>query len=150
VCLRVFNAYGPGQRIPPVNAPVIPNFLRQSMLNGTLVMHGNGAQTRDYIYVDDVVNAMTAAATAPNVDNLIINVGSGKETGVRELAQLAVQVTGNSPEIINNARNDGGPDRLCADISLSREKLGFQPTISLEVGLRLTLEHDPKLKSILG
>ncbi|MCE1253449.1 MAG: NAD-dependent epimerase/dehydratase family protein [Anaerolineae bacterium] len=149
VCLRVFNAYGPGQRIPPVNAPVIPNFLRQSMLNGTLVLHGQGGQTRDYVYVDDVVNAMMAAATAPDVDNCIINVGSGHDTGVRELAQLAVQVTGSAPEILVNARSDGGPDRMCADISLAREKLGFQPTTSLEVGLRLTLEHDPKLKPML-
>ena len=148
VCLRVFNTYGPGQQIPPVNAPVIPNFLRQAMLNGTLVLHGNGYQTRDYIYIDDVVNAMVNASTAPNVDKQIINIGSGRETGVRELADLAIQVTGGTPEIIDNNRSDGGPDRLCADISLAREKLNFQPTISLEVGIRLTLEHDPKLKTL--
>jgi UDP-glucose 4-epimerase len=145
VCLRVFNAYGPGQRISPVNTPVIPNFLRQARLHGTLVLHGDGGQTRDYIYADDVVYAMINAATAPNVDKQIINVGSGRETGVRELAQLAVQITGGSPEILVNNRNDGGPDRMCADVSLAKEKLNFQPTISLEVGMRLTLEHDPKL-----
>src|SRR5512136_1299022 len=58
VCLRVFNAYGPGQHIPPVHAPVIPYFLRQAMQHGTLVIHGDGKQTRDYVYVDDVVTAM--------------------------------------------------------------------------------------------
>ena len=64
VVLRVFNAYGPGQHLPPVHAPVIPYFLRQSWNNGTLVVHGDGNQTRDYVYIDDVVEAMVAAATA--------------------------------------------------------------------------------------
>ena len=61
-CLRVFNAYGPGQHHPPVHTPVIPNFLRQAWENGTIVIHGNGEQTRDYVYVDDVVNAMVGSA----------------------------------------------------------------------------------------
>src|SRR5512138_621105 len=82
VCLRVFNAYGPGQHIPPVHAPVIPNLLRQSFLAGTIVVHGDGTQTRDYVYVDDVVNALAAAATAPDVNQCIINVGSGIDTSV--------------------------------------------------------------------
>jgi UDP-glucose 4-epimerase len=148
VCLRVFNAYGPGQSLSPVNAPVIPNFLRQAMLNGTLVMHGDGSATRDYIYIDDVVNAMVRSATAANVDKAIINVGSGKETAIRDVSQMAIQVTGGSPQILANNRSDGGPDRMCADIGVAKEKLNFQPTISLEVGLRLTLEHDPKLKLV--
>jgi UDP-glucose 4-epimerase len=98
--------------------------------------------------VDDVVNAMVNASMAPNVDKQIINIGSGRETGVRELADLAIQVTGGSPEIIENNRSDGGPDRLCADITLAKAKLNFQPTISLEVGMRLTMEHDPKLSAL--
>lgn len=146
VCLRVFNAYGPGQHIPPVHAPVIPNFLRQSALNGTLVVHGDGNQTRDYVYVDDVVNAMTAAATAPEVNQCIINVGSGRETSIRELARLAVEVTLGDPEVVYNPRNDRGPSRMCADISLAKEKLGYRPLTALEEGLRLTLEQDPRLR----
>jgi UDP-glucose 4-epimerase len=63
--LRVFNAYGPGQHLPASHPPVIPNFLRQAMRNGTLVVHSDGSQTRDYVYLDDVVSAMIAAATAP-------------------------------------------------------------------------------------
>src|SRR5512145_1224670 len=61
VSLRVFNAYGPGQRLPASNPPVIPNFLRQATHNGTIVVHGQGTQTRDYVYVDDVIDAMVAA-----------------------------------------------------------------------------------------
>jgi len=77
VCLRVFNAYGPGQHLPPVHAPVIPNFLRQAAQNGTMVVNGDGSQTRDYVYIEDVVDAMESAATAPQANQQIINVGSG-------------------------------------------------------------------------
>src|SRR5574338_411958 len=108
VALRVFNAYGPGQHLPPVHAPVIPSFLRQSCHNGTLVLYGEGAQTRDYVYIDDVVNAMAAAVNAPEVNQRIINIGSGVETSVRELVNLVLEVTGGKPEIVNNPRNESG------------------------------------------
>lgn len=150
LCLRVFNAYGPGQHIAPVHAPVVMAFLRQSLNNGTLVIHGDGEQTRDYVYVDDVVNAMIAASTAPEVNQLTINVGSGKETSVRDLAAMVVAVTGSEPEVVYNPRSDRGSSRLCADISLASDKLNFKPGISLETGLRLTLERDPQLRTRNG
>jgi UDP-glucose 4-epimerase len=146
VCLRVFNAYGPGQHLPPVHAPVIPNLLRQARLNGTIVIHGDGNQSRDYVYLDDVVNAMVSASTAPDINQLIINVGSGRETTVRELVRLALEITGGKPEIVYNPRTERGPGRMCADLTLARQLLGYQPTIALEVGLRMTLERDPRLK----
>ncbi len=145
VCLRVFNTYGPGQHIPPVHAPVIPNFLRQSALNGTLVVHGDGRQTRDYVYIDDVVNAMQAAATAANVNKETINVGSGRETSIRELARLSMEITGGQPEVVYNPRNDRGPSRMCADISLASKKLDYKPLTPLEEGLRLTFQQDSRL-----
>ncbi|HNZ00641.1 MAG TPA: NAD-dependent epimerase/dehydratase family protein [Anaerolineaceae bacterium] len=146
VCLRVFNAYGPGQHMPPVHAPVIPYFIRQSIQNGTIVIHGDGKQTRDYVYVDDVVAAMISAATASSVNQMVINVGGGAETSVRDLANLVMQVTGGQPEVITNPRNDGGPARLWADLTLARQKLDYEPDISLETGLRLTLERDPRFQ----
>jgi len=147
VCLRVFNAYGPGQHLPPAHAPVIPNFLRQAVLNGTLVVHGDGNQTRDYIYVDDVVNAMANASTASEVDQLIINIGSGYDTSVRQLVQLVLDITGTKPTVMYNQRDDRGPDHMCADMQLARETLNFTPSIDLEKGLRLTLEKDPRFRA---
>ena len=144
VCLRVFNAYGPGQRIPASHPPIIPNFLKQAIANGTLVIHGDGNQTRDYVYIDDVVNGMVAAATAPDVNQLVINIGSGVETSVRELAKLVFQVTENKPEELYNPRLSGGVSRMCADISLAQDKLNYVPLIPLETGLRMTLERDPR------
>ena len=147
VCLRVFNAYGPGQHMPPVHAPVIPSMLRHSANDGTLVVHGDGTQTRDYVYRDDVVNAMVSAATAPDVNQRIINVGSGRETSVREMVKLVNDVTGGNPEVVYNPRTDSGPDRMCADIRLAEDTLDYHPVIPLEVGLHLTLEQDPRLRA---
>lgn len=144
VSLRVFNAYGPGQHLPPSHPPVIPNFLRQAVRMGTLVLHSDGSQTRDYVYVDDAVNAMVAAATAKNIAKLRINVGSGNETSVRELVNLVLEVTGGNAEVMYNPRTDPGVSRMCADLTMAREKLGYRPRVSLSEGLRLTMERDPR------
>ena len=146
VSLRVFNAFGPGQNLPPSHGPVIPNFIRQAVGGGTLVVHRDGSQTRDYVYVEDVVNAMVAAATARKVNRLVVNVGSGEETSVRELAKMVLEVTNSSAEIIFNPRTDPGVSRMCADLSLAKESLGYRPRVSLEEGLRLTLEQDPRFR----
>lgn len=146
VSLRVFNAYGPGQHLPASHPPVIPNFLRQAILNGTLVVHSQGIQTRDYVYLDDAISAMMAAATAPDLDNLVINIGSGTETEVRDLMRLVLEATRSKAEVMYNPRTDPGVSRMRADISLAREKLGYNPRISLENGLRLTIERDPRFR----
>lgn len=146
VALRVFNTYGPGQHLPPVHAPVIPYFLRQACHNGTLVLHGEGSQTRDYVYLDDVVNAMAAASTAPDINQKVINIGSGTETSVRELVNLILEVTGGKPEVVYNPRNEGGPRRMRADLTLAEQLLGYQPAIDLRAGLRLTLDKDNRLR----
>jgi UDP-glucose 4-epimerase len=125
---------------------VIPNFLRQALRGGTLVMHNDGSQTRDYVYVDDSVSAMIAAATAPGINHLIINVGSGKETSVRDLVRQVTETTGTKVEVINNPRTDPGVSRMCADLTLAREKLNYQPRISLPDGLRMTLDRDPRFQ----
>jgi UDP-glucose 4-epimerase len=145
VCLRVFNAYGPGQHFPPVHAPVIPYFIRQSAQNGTIVIHGDGNQTRDYVFVDDITNAMVSAATTAGINQQTINVGSGHEVSVRELAQQIIEITGGKPQIVYNPRNEASTVRMCADITAARQLLKFEPKISLGHGLRLTFEKDPRL-----
>jgi UDP-glucose 4-epimerase len=146
VCLRIFNAYGPGQHMPASNPPVVPYFLRQAVRNGTLVINGDGNQTRDYVYVDDVVSAMVAAATAPNLNGMVINIGSGEETSIRSLANLVLKVTGSQTNTIYNAQTSGGVSRLCANISLAAQKLNYGPSVSLEDGLRLCLQMDVRYK----
>jgi len=146
VCLRVFNAYGPKQLLPPAHPPVIPNFLHQAVRGGSLVVHGDGNQTRDFVYVTDAVRAMVAAATAPDVNNQVINVGSGVEVSIRALVQHILELTESSAEVIYTPRNDPGVSRMCADLDLAKAKLSYEPSISLEDGLRLTLERDPRFQ----
>ena len=147
VALRVFNAYGPGQPLPASHAPVIPRFLKQVRSGASLVIHGDGSHTRDFIYVDDVVDALVAAATARGVDRRVINVGSGQETSIRQLAHLAGEVTGQRVEPIFSKAESGGVSRMRADLRLAAEKLNFQPRVSLIDGLRLTLARDPRFSS---
>ena len=146
VSLRIFNAYGPGQHLPASHPPVVPHFLKQALRGGSLVVHGDGGQTRDYVFVDDVVSAMVAAATAPNINGLTINVGSGKETSIRELVKVVQEVTGNESELLFNSNTSSGVSRLCADLSLAKEKLSYRPSIKLEDGLRLTIKRDNRFK----
>ena len=146
VSLRIFNAYGPGQHLPASHPPVVPHYLRQAQRGGTLVVHGDGSQTRDFVYVDDVVSGMVAAATAPNVDGMVINIGSGNETSISELVKRVQDVTGSNAEVIYNRKTPGGVSRLCADLTLAKEKLNYRPSIGLTEGLRFTLKRDPRFK----
>ncbi|MEW6286336.1 MAG: NAD-dependent epimerase/dehydratase family protein [Chloroflexota bacterium] len=146
VSLRIFNAYGPGQHLPPSHPPVVPHYLKQALRGGTLVAHGDGTQTRDFVFVDDVVSALVAAATAPNINGLVINIGSGTETSIRGLIKTVLEVTGSKAEVIYNTQTSAGVSRMCADISLAKEKLGYRPSIKLEEGLRLTIQRDQRFK----
>jgi UDP-glucose 4-epimerase len=146
VSLRIFNAYGPGQHLPPSHPPVVPHYLRQALRGGTLVAHGDGSQTRDYIYVDDVVSAMVAASTAPNVNGQVINVGSGIETSIRELINVVLDVAGSKANVVYNTQASGGVSRMKADLTVAKEKLRFAPSIHLVEGLRLTLQRDTRFK----
>jgi len=90
---------------------------------------------------------MKSASTAPDINQLTINVGSGTEMNLRDLSKLAIEVTGGKPEIVYNPRNEGGLSRLCADLTLARIKLGYEPKVSLEEGLKITFEEDIRIKS---
>ena len=149
VSLRVFNAYGPGQHLPPSHPPVIPNFLRQGIRGGSLVVHGDGNQTRDFVFVKDAVRGMIAAATAKTINQSVINIGSGLEISVRTMIQKVLELTGNKAEALYTPRNDPGVSRMCADITLARKKLDYQPRYDLNEGLRLTMEKDERFQKLL-
>ena len=148
VALRVFNAYGPGQALPAAHAPVVPQFLLEALSGASLVVHGDGTQTRDYVYVDDVVNAMVAAATARDVNRRVINVGSGRETRVTDLIAEVQKAAACQVDAIYNRRESGGVSRMCADITLAARLLGFHPRVSLADGLRLMMERDKRFQTL--
>ncbi len=147
VALRIFNAYGPRQSLPLSHAPVVPRFLHQALSGGSVVIFGDGRQTRDFVYVSDVVAALTAAATAKDVNRKVLNIGSGVETSIQELVSKVQQATGQSLNLIRNSEKGGGVPRLVADISRARMLLGYVPQVSLEEGLRRTVAEDPRFQT---
>ena len=135
VALRIFNAYGPRQSLPISHAPVVPRFLQQIMTGGSIVIFGDGQQSRDFIYVDDVVAALETAATANQINRQVINIGSGVETTITDLVAIMEQVTGQRANLIYNSEKSGGVPRLVADISRAQTLLGFRPYVTLQEGL---------------
>jgi UDP-glucose 4-epimerase len=144
VMLRIFNAYGPGQAVPPSHPPVIPHFVRQALSGGTGVIFGTGGQTRDFIYISDVVDALTTAGLGDDVNGLIINIGTGQEVSINDLVKKIEALLGRKVAYLPNPSQSGGVSRLVSEISLARKVLGFEPKISIDAGLRLMLSHYEK------
>ncbi len=146
VVLRIFNAYGPQQPLPPSHAPVIPRFLRQVMTGGSVVMFGGGRQTRDFVYISDVVDALARAATAERVNRANINIGSGQEVGIADLVTQIERVTRRDAHRLANPEEESGVPRLVADIRLASEMLKWKPRVSLDEGLQRMLAEDERFK----
>ena len=146
VALRIFNAYGPGQQIPPSHAPVVPQFAQQIQGRGSVIVNGDGTQSRDFVYIDDVVDALIAAGHVGGVDGEIINIGSGEETTINELIAHIAAIAQVKANVLYNREASGGIARLAADISKARQLLKFRPRTRLESGLRNLLANDPALR----
>ncbi len=146
VVLRIFNAYGPRQPLPPSHAPVIPRFLKQVVTGGSVVMFGSGKQTRDFVYVDDVVDALIAASTAERVNRTIINVGSGQEISIAQLVDRMERVAGHQAHRLSNAEEESGVTRLVADVELAADLLKWKPRVSLDEGLQKMLKGDERFR----
>ena len=135
VALRIFNAYGPGQPHPPSHPPVIPEFMQQVLGKGSLVVFGDGSQTRDFVYIDDVVAALVCALESPDIDQQIINVGSGQETTISELIHQIGRTVSIKPSVLYNAGAPSGIARLVADTSKAKRLLGYRAKTDLASGL---------------
>ena len=147
VALRIFNAYGPHQQLPPSHAPVIPKFLKQAQGGGSLVLFGNGKQSRDFVYIDDVVRALTLAATAQNIDRACINIGSGADVTMNQLADEIETLLDTRVHRLYNQEEGSGVSRLVADISLAAKLLGWTPQVSLRQGLAHMLDLDARFRN---
>jgi UDP-glucose 4-epimerase len=146
VTLRIFNAYGPGQHLPADHPPVIPYFLKQAVKGGSLIIHNSGTQTRDFVYLDDVVDALTKASTASGVDAATINIGSGNEVSVLDLAAEITELTGAETQTIFNHKAKGGVNRMRADLTRAKKLLGYKPKFKFREGLKQTLDLDPRFR----
>jgi UDP-glucose 4-epimerase len=146
VIVRVFNAYGPGQPLPPVHPPVIPRYLKQVIGGGSALVYSGGQQTRDFVYIDDVVRALALAAQTPNLNRAMMNIGSGQETSISQLITAIEEVTGHSAHRLDRTAEEGGVSRLVADVRRAREVLGWTPQVGLHEGLREIVAKDERFK----
>lgn len=146
VALRLFNAYGPHQQLPPSHAPVIPRFVQAAIRGGSLVIFGNGKQSRDFVYIDDAVRALTLAATAQNIDRACINIGSGAGVTMNQLVDEIESLVNTRVHRLYNEEEGAGVSRLVADISLAEKLLDWKPQVSLREGLARMVERDARFQ----
>ena len=134
--LRYGNVYGPRQD-PHGEAGVIAIFATRLLGGAAAHINGDGTQTRDYVYVEDVVDANLRAADAAGP--AVVNVGTGVETDVNELFRRLRALAGSSAEEVHAPAKPGEQRRSCLDVSRAREVLGWAPRVDLATGLALTL-----------
>jgi UDP-glucose 4-epimerase len=141
VVLRCFNVYGPRQDASSPYASVIPRFANAIAKGERPQVFGDGKQTRDFIYVEDVVDAFILAATATGVEGETFNVASGEGTSVLELLEDVSAIIGSRAEPEFLPERPGDVKHSLADISRAQSKLGFTPSTGRDEGLRRTLHH---------
>jgi nucleoside-diphosphate-sugar epimerase len=136
---RFFNSYGPGE-VPGPYRNVIPNFIWNAMHDAPLTVTGTGDETRDFIFVDDLVDGLVRCATGDAAGEAF-NLGTGRETRVVDLANLIREVVGSKSEIVFHARRPWDHSlRRQADISKAHARLGFAAQTGLRRGLEATVE----------
>ena len=145
--VRIFNTYG--ERMRPNDGRVVNTFVVQALRGEPLTLHGDGSQTRSFCHVTDEVRGLMALLDTKY--NMPVNVGNPGEFTMRELAELVIELTGSSSDIISVAlppERDGDPLQRKPDITLATEILDWTPTISLRDGLRRMIDHFVEVEGI--
>jgi UDP-glucose 4-epimerase len=145
VIIRNFNTYGENQDIWG-NAGVVSNFIVKAIKNEPIIIHDSGEQTRDFQYVKDAVSAYTlVAANGNGMAGEIFNIGTCKQTSIRDLAKLIIKLSGSKSEISFEKGRSADLMSLEADYSEINKKVGWHPRYDLEEGLKLTIEWYKKI-----
>jgi dTDP-glucose 4,6-dehydratase len=143
--VRIFNTYGP--RMRPHDGRAIPTFLRQALQDRAITVFGDGAQTRSFCFVDDLVDGIIRLSESGYHNP--VNIGNPNEFTLLELAEAVIDVTGSRSEIVFEALPTDDPQVRRPDITLAREILGWEPKIDLREGLRRTIE-DMGVERLVG
>ena len=140
--VRIFNTYGPRMHIH--DGRVVSNFIVAALKEEPLEIFGDGEQTRSFCYVSDLIDVILKMM---NKDDLIgpVNIGNPGEFTIRELAEKILKLTGSRSKIQVRQERSDDPVRRRPDISLAREKLGWEPSVDLEEGLGKTIEYFEKV-----
>ena len=134
--VRIFNTFGP--RMALDDGRVVPNFVGQALRGEPLTVYGDGAQTRSFCYVDDLVDGILALLESS--EHMPVNIGNPHEVTIREFAELINNATGNSAGIVyEDRRTQGGPQQRQPDLTRARTLLHWEPRVALAEGLHRTI-----------
>jgi UDP-glucose 4-epimerase len=140
VSLRYFNVYGPRQRADSPYAAVIPIFIEQMLAGRPVTIHGDGQQSRDFVFVEDVVRANLLAADLPSETSSVFNIAGGSSTSVEQLARTLRGLIPGAPAPVRGPSRPGDIRFSAADLRQASQALGYRPTTGLERGLQQTVE----------
>jgi UDP-glucuronate decarboxylase len=140
--VRIFNTYGP--RMHPGDGRVVSNFIVQALRGDDITVYGDGSQTRSFCYVDDLVEGFLRMMNCEDFTGPV-NLGNPGEFTILQLAEAVIRLTGSKSKIINEPLPQDDPLQRKPDISLAREKLGWEPKVPLEEGLNRSIAYFDKL-----
>lgn len=137
--VRIFNTYGP--RMRKTDGRVVSNFINQALENKPLTVYGKGDQTRSFCYVSDLVDGLMNVMFEEGLNGEVFNLGNPEEYSVLDFAKKIQKMTGTSSQIIFSELPDDDPKERRPDISKIRERLGWEPKITVAEGLKKTIEY---------
>jgi UDP-glucuronate decarboxylase len=137
--IRIFNTYGP--RMHPNDGRVVSNFIVQALRGEPITIYGDGQQTRSFCYVDDLIRGMMAMMETREGVTGPINIGNPHEYTMLELAETVLRLTGSASTLIHKPLPSDDPKQRCPDITRAKNELNWQPTVTLEDGLRETIAY---------
>lgn len=135
--VRIFNTYGPRMRVRDGRA--VPNFIAQALRNEDVTIFGNGAQTRSFCYVSDLVDGILRLMAS--AENDPVNIGNPHEMSIEAMAHLIIRMTGSKSRVVYKPLPVDDPKVRQPDITRARTLLGWEPKVSLEEGLTSTIEY---------
>jgi UDP-glucose 4-epimerase len=139
--LRYFNVFGPRQDPRSEYAIVIPRFIYWALRSEPLEVHGDGEQSRDFTYIDNVVHANVLAARAPGVGGEVFNVACGERTSLLALVERLERMLGRKLERRHTPERAGDVRHTLADVSHAKRRLGYEPLVAFDEGFRRTVEY---------
>ncbi|KJS34627.1 MAG: NAD-dependent dehydratase [Hyphomonas sp. BRH_c22] len=145
---RIFNTYGP--RMHPNDGRVVSNFIVQALKGEDITLYGDGNQTRSFCYVSDLVMGLVSLmGTGPEFTGPV-NIGNPGEFTIRQLAERVIELTGSKSKLVNRPLPQDDPKQRQPDITMARDKLGWEPTVNLDDGLKPTIAYFEEEIRVMG
>lgn len=137
--MRIFNTYGP--RMHPNDGRVVSNFIMQALKNEDITIYGDGVQTRSFCYVDDLIDGMVRLMDSDAGFTGPVNIGNPVEVTMLELAETVLRLVGSKSKLVHRPLPEDDPRQRKPNIDLAHKELGWQPKVSLEDGLKETIDY---------